>query len=196
MDKDLNKKVFKLLKDAQPKTTEKGGINIHGDKNIIASRDVNIVRKQVIKNEIKYDPEKHISSKDAKTISDLIKILVKAEESAGMSRSKAYAKWYGKLKNLFSVNSYKEIPKKDADYAINWLKQQIAIERPKLKIRNKDEWKKQLYKAIYAKCRKIGWCKADLYQYISNRLNKKIISLKQLKNHELEWLYEYMKSKK
>lgn len=196
MDKEINKKVFKLLKDAQPKATEQGGINIHGDKNIIAGGDINIVRKQVIKNEIKYDPKKHISSKDAKAISDLIKRLVKAEESAGMPRSQAYAKWYGRLKNLFNVNSYKEIPKESADYAINWLKQQIAIERPKLKIRNRDEWKKQLYRAIYAKCSEIGWCKADLYQYVSNKLKRKIVGLKQLKNHELEWLYEHMKSKK
>ncbi len=198
---DIKKDVVRLVKSAKPDKTDKNNTSVSisgdvGNGNVIVGGNINIGGKKIIKTQLQYDENKYISPKQAKEISDLIKKLVVQEEAVGKSRSKAYAIWWGRLKNHFKVTTYKEIPNNKFNYAVKWLKQQIAINREKLKMGDRKEWKKDLYKAIYAKCNEIGWSKADLYIYIESKFGKNITSLKQLNSYDLEHLYDIMKIKK
>lgn len=183
--------VIDLMKAARGRQKRKAsdkGISIRGDGNIVAGRDVSI-NKHVFER-VEYAPDdRHIPPETAKRIQDRVQKLAGMETAAGMTLSQAYAKWYGALKNHFDVPSYKLIPAHLGEDAVQWLIQQGAIMRPKLRRSANPLWRNEHYKAIWAKTRAMGMSKAEVYHIVHTRIGKRVSSLKQLGERDLGKLY-------
>ena len=94
---------------------------------------------------------------------------------------------------LYSSN--KLLPKDKFDDAIKWLDKQIAIFRPGLKKSDNEQWRKDMYKSIFAKARQFN---IDIYEFATEvlELKKPIDSLKELNDTKLQKLYDKIFSKK
>lgn len=168
---------------------------IEGKSNIVAGRDVNINRKEYKKNIIQYDPGgKHISNEEAKKILDLKNKYVQLQKEAGLT----ITPWrlFTKLYNYFGVSSYKEIPNGKAQEAFNLINKEIGSLRPKIRRRNPDLWKKQFYNSIWALARELNLTKDEVYEiaYLKLNLRKRIYSLKELTQQNLQKLDRILKS--
>lgn len=83
-----------------------------------------------------------------------MKDAVTAEALSGQLTEKSlFAKWYGKLRDRYDVNSYTLIPAEQGDQAIKWMQRQVAILRPKLRRPDNKTWRSQHYKAIWARAK-------------------------------------------
>lgn len=183
---DPKSKIVSIMKQAANKK-EKGSSVRAGRDSIIAGRDVNINRREIER--VDYVPDdRHISPEMAKKIKDRVASLVDIEVTAGSVVQRSYAKWYGALKNRFNVPSYKLIPHHLGQDALDWLAQQSAIARPKLRRADNQKWRNEHYKTIWTKSKIMGMSKADVYHIVHERIGKKINSLKRLGERDLKKL--------
>lgn len=153
------------------------------------------------KNEVIINPEIHITQEQAKRIYDTVNEIVEINEKAGKfktstDKGRFFAQTWISFKNRFNVTSYHLLPKEKFDEALSWLKKQIAYEhRPKLRKANNDEWRKDMYGAIYAKAQnELRMDKPALYAFASEKLKLKLPlnSLKELSDTRLKKLYQIM----
>lgn len=191
------KKNKKLLNSLQRKKESKPTIRqtIQGDKNIQIGGDFVINKREVIKNIIKPGIQ-HIIEEQAYKIKQLIDQLSEMDVKTG--RRDSHSKWYSKLYKRFKVTSYKTIPLEIYEEVVTWLHQQIAQERKKLRRANNTEWGKQHYTAIYARAKKLGLEKEQIYEIAQLKLclKKPITSLKELGERNLKRLYNIIMQKK
>lgn len=157
--------------------------NIIGHNNIQVNGDYIQTRKIVQKKEIVYDKDYHITDEQALNIRNLIHKI--AEETSD------YPGAYRILYNHFGITSYKTLPKEKYDEAISWLKKNIAINRNKLKKKNPEQWRKDMYKSIHAKANELG---IDIHEYANSvlKLKNPIVSLTELSDARLRKLYEHI----
>ena len=189
--------------DAQVMTDSPNGIQIKrtkksrktvkqtviGDGNIVAGGDLIHTKKVVQKNVLQPGPQ-HITEEQAYEVKKLIDELVQIDVDSG--RQDTHGHWYSKLYGRFKVTSYKTIPLEKFDAAISWLRQQKAINRPKLRRSANPIWRDQLYSAIYGRWRQLGFQKDEIYNFAFERLQLKesIDSLKDLGEQNLKKLYD------
>jgi len=147
-------------------------------KNIVQPTDIHITQEQVYK------------------IDELLKQIVEIHINAGKISTKdeirkAHRDWGAKLKRNFKITNRNLIPKEQYDDVIKWLQQQNAINRPKLRRTNNDEWRKKQYTAINARINQLGLPREKIYEIANSRLELKtpITSLKELGEQNLEKLY-------
>lgn len=193
MDDTKNKKgeiIDFLSAKAKKKDTQDidNSIKVKGNNNNIAGRDIYINKRDVTRTTFQPGDE-HITQRQAKAIKDLVANLVMKEEAGGMDRARAFKKWWSVLKNRYAVTTYLAIPAHLGDEAISWLQQQSAIKRPKIRRGDNDAWRKELYKAIWARARQIGISKGEVYALALNHLGKRVTSLKQLREQNLKALH-------
>lgn len=191
---------IKLMYDYRNKKSTTQSINqsIKGNNSIqIGINQGTIIKTEKItrRNEIKINPDIHISELQAKQIKDLIDKIVDINFLAGKKpKSKLYPETWNSLYSHFNITSYKAMPKELFDEVMNWLNKQIAyIHRPKLRKGNNDEWRKQLYGAIYAKSQnELKFTKEELYKFACEKLEikKQITSLTDLSDTRLKKLYQ------
>lgn len=191
---DIKKKKGEIIdflsvkaRSREPQPTD-NSIKIKGNNNNIAGRDLYINKTDVTRTTFQPSDE-HITQRQAKTIKDLVDNLVMKEEAGGMERARAFKKWWGVLKNRYAVTTYLAIPAHLGDEAISWLQQQSAIKRPKIRRGDNDAWRKELYKAIWARARQVGISKGEVYALALYRLGKRVTSLKQLGEQNLKALH-------
>ena len=199
MERNIKKAVKDIIDQGSTAPGHGTYINVEGSAKYVAGGDININKKNIIKNEIKPDPERHISEKQARKLYDLVHDAAQAEIAGGMPRGKAYAMWWGRLKKQFGVTSYKLIPRDLGDFAIKWLQMETARNRPKLRLGNKNhkkKWRNRQYCAIFARCKQISCSKGELYAICTQRYNRTINSLKKLRDHELDDLYKHIFGKR
>lgn len=194
-DDKIKGKVINLLEKAKEKGREikqpTVNINSTGNNNTLIAGDNNKIintQKHVEKTEFTPGAE-HITSAQAKAVQDAVKNLVSKEEAGGMTRSSAFAKWYGALKGRYNIPTYLAIPSHLGDEAIAWLKQQSAIKRTKIRRPNNQQWRNELYSAIWARARNLKLSKGDVYHIVNERLDKQVTSLKQLGEQNLKKLH-------
>ncbi len=170
----------------------KAAIEVKGDQNVVAGRDVHINRRETTRVKIE-PPPGSLSPAQARRLQNAIEKMVDIEAAGGVGdgdRAALFAKWHKMLKDRFSVPSYRVIPAAQADEAIAWLKQVAAMNRPKLRRTDNAAWRNEHYKAIWAHARELGMSKGDVYSIVAQRMNKQITSLKQLGEQSLLRLYE------
>lgn len=165
--------------------------NINGDNNTITNTVNHYHKTPKIENKITPD-ESHISGNQVNNIKALINEIVEKEVIGGMVKSKAFAKWHKQLQRYMNVSSHLLIKEEDYDKAISYLKQYNALKRSKTRRRDIDYWKKDLYKAIYAKSNELNISKQELYNIVNERYNKNITSLKELGEQNLDKLRRYL----
>ena len=156
---------------------------IVGNNNIQVNGDYIQTHKIVNKKEIIYDKDYHITDEQALNIRELIKKI--AEETSN------YAGAYNALYKHFRITSYKTLPKDKYDEAVAWLKKVIAINRNKLKKKDSNQWRKDLYRSIHTRANEIG---INIHDFANDKLKikKPITSLTELSDTRLKKLYEYL----
>jgi hypothetical protein len=203
---DIREMYLKSVENSEPrqhiiKQKSKGNNNLQ-----IAVNQGTVIKtdKIIKKNEVVTNPDIHISQENAKQILDTVGEIVEINEKAGKfktpsDKGKFFAQTWTSFKNRFNVTSYHLLPKENFDEALSWLKKQIAYEhRPKLRQNNNQQWKKDVYGAIYAKAQnELGLDKEGLYKFAFDKLKLKepITSLKDLSDVRLNKLYKMVYSK-
>lgn len=168
--------------------------NITGNNNIVGygNTTISINEKKVYKNVIQPGAPEKITSAQAKKLQDIVKELIEMEVASGYangSYKKASMKWWLILRNHYTVRSYLDIPRHLGDEAIAWLRQQRAMNRPKIRKTDKTTWRNQHYSSIYARTGELEISKGELYALVKDRLGLQITSLKQLSDQNLKKLY-------
>lgn len=158
-----------------------------------AGRDIHnhINEKKIVRPTVVRGPE-FISSAGARKIQGRVDTLVKIGVAAGGEQKKLYARWYKQLKDFFGVPSYLEIPAHQEQQAIDWLAQQKALQRPKIRRADNAMWRADLYPGIWARSKQLGMSRADVYHLASEKFGVKVVSLKQLGERNLKALYDYL----
>lgn len=155
-----------------------------------AGRDIHnhINEKKVVRPTVVRGPG-FISSAGARKIQQRIDALVEIGVAAGGEAKRLYARWYKQLKDYFDVPSYLEIPAHQEQHAIDWLTQQKALQRPKIRRAANDLWRGELYRGIWSRARQLGMSKADVYHLAFEKFGVRVISLKQLGERNLKALH-------
>jgi hypothetical protein len=146
--------------------------------------------------------EIHITQEQASVIKKLVDDIIDINDKAGKYRtteqkSKAYQSYWSSFKKKFNVTSYHLLPKEKYVLAETWLRKQVAMNRPKLRKTNNEEWKKEFYTSIYARIKSLSITKDELYNIAFQKLDLKepISSLKELTDINLKKLYQIIYSK-
>lgn len=162
---------------------------IRGDGNTQVAGDY-VENKKVFQKNVIQPDERHIDEASAFEIKRLIDFLAEIDVKAG--RGDSHSGWYSRLYRRYRVTSYKLIPAGLRNEAIQWLRQQVPQQRPKLRRSAPEEWRNQLYKSIWAKARKLAMAKQTVYDIALQRLSlkKPILSLTELGEQNLKKLYD------
>jgi hypothetical protein len=162
---------------------------IIGDKNVVAGGDMIHTEKIVQKNVTQPGPQ-HITEEQAYEIKRLIDELSQIDVDSG--RADSHRHWYSWMYRKFKVTSYKTVPSEKFESVMSWLRQQRAINRPKLRRPANDKWRDQLYGSIYGRWRQLGYEKTTIYNFAFERLelDAPISSLKELGEQNLKKLYD------
>ncbi len=168
-------------------------ISINGDRNTVI-KTTNIYNNTTTKNPTKFIPnyDIHISSEQAHEIQRLISEIVDKEVIGGMDKDKAYGKWGTQLRNYMKVNSYLAIKIEDYEKAIKYLSKQNALKRSKLRRKDNDSWRKDIYKSIYSRASQLAISSDEVKNIANKRYEKNISSLKELGERELDDLRKYI----
>jgi|SRR5665213_182687 len=162
---------------------------IIGDKNIVAGGDMIHTEKIVQKNVTQPGPQ-HITEEQAYEIKRLIDELSQIDVDSGRADSHRHS--YSWMYKKFKVTSYKTVPSEKFENVMSWLRQQRAINRPKLRRPANDKWRDQLYGSIYGRWRQLDYEKTTIYNFAFERLelDTPISSLKELGEQNLKKLYD------
>lgn len=163
--------------------------SVIGNGNIVAGRDVNINKREIKRVTLEPSPE-YITPAQKQTIKEKIAKLVEIGVIAGGEKDKFFAQWWNRLQKRFRVNSYHELHQSQYDEVIKWINQQKALNRPKLRRRDNQAWRNDLYSAIYAKARQLKQPKEWVYLVVQERLGKVVESLIELGEQDLKRLYD------
>lgn len=199
---------IKQMYETNAKSKKNSSISIaqesKGNNNVqIGINQGTIIKTEKItkRNEVVPNPETDITQEQAKQILEAVNKIVELNEKTGKFKTPkdkglCFSQTWTAFKNKFNVTSYHLLPKEKFEEAIDWLKKQIAYEhRPKLRKNNNQEWKKEMFKAIYAKAQNdYGMDKEGLYQFVQSKLNLKspISSLKDLSDVRLNKVYKLL----
>jgi|ERR1043166_1277956 hypothetical protein len=123
----------------------------------------------------------------------MIRQLAQTDEIVGKSPS--YGEWQQRLKNRYKVASYRKLTVEQGEEAIQWLNQELGRKIPSLRRSNNDEWRRRIYKGIWAAARELGLEKPQVYQFALEqlKLKKPISSLKELGEQNLESLRDKLR---
>ena len=189
-----------ILNEKQITPPKPDQVNVVGNNNLVAGGDMNVQggvhinTKKITRTKFQPGPE-HITEQQGKKIYDTISNLANKEAAGGrVTIGEAKAKWFGMLYGRYQVSTYRAIERRFADEAISWLKQQAAINRPKIRRNNNQMWRNELYGAIYAKARELNMSKAEVYLIVHDRMEKRVSSLTQLNEQSLKKLYNIIMS--
>jgi len=162
----------------------------HAQDSIVAQTaegDIHINQKKVLRPQITHEPG-DISEETAHTIQDLIRQLSETDNQAG--KEPAYGGYQQHLKNRYKVASYRKLTVAQGEDAIDWLRQELGRKLPSLRRANNPEWRKRVYKGIWAAARELGWGSDQVHAFANAELELKnpIASLTDLGEQKLELL--------
>lgn len=195
MKNDLlyNKKSKKEAKSVTQNNTFNSSVN----NSVIGNVENVYLNQKKVNKPIIQATDIHITQEQVFNIKTLIEQIVEIHVNAGKIStqdeiSKAYRDWGAKLKRKFKVANRNLILKEQYDDVIKWLRQQAAMNKPKLRRTNNPEWRKKQYSAIWAKARQLNLDKETVYEIAAERLSLKtpINSLKDLGEQNLDKLYK------
>lgn len=161
--------------------------SIKGNNNVqVVGGDYITTQKVVKKTEVIYDPDLYITDAQASEIQIKIR---KIGESLSNTTKESFRASYAAFYKRFKITSYKLLPKEDFEEAIKWLDKQIAMNRPKLRKTDNDQYRKDTYRSLNARAKQLG---IDIHEFANRELELKnpITSLKELSDTRLNKLYK------
>lgn len=182
----------KLLPPAEPAIRQDVRVKGRGHRVQVAARDIINTEKHVQKNAITPD-ERHLSGEQKERLQPLINEL--AARLAGEDGKPNYKKVHAMLQRQFDVTSYLLIERADFEKAAAFLKEQRAINRPRLRSRNPVAYQNDFFRGIWSRAGELGWEKSQVYEFARGTLSlkKSISSLKELGPIQLKTLSEAMR---
>ncbi|MBE7415123.1 MAG: hypothetical protein HS130_07815 [Deltaproteobacteria bacterium] len=197
---DKKQKIIDLFKEAQKRGKPLGKSKtplisqiIEGNGNIQAGRDVNINRRVIKRVLLKPSPEL-LTPAQKQTIKEKISELVNIGAIAGKDKADLFPLWWSRLQKKFRVNSYLELHQAQYPLVLKWLSQQKAINRPKLRRRDNEAWRKELYLGIWGKTKELKQPKEWVYFIVQERIGKTVSSLTELGERDIQKLYRILMS--
>ncbi|MBE7502224.1 MAG: hypothetical protein HS113_18375 [Verrucomicrobiales bacterium] len=168
----------------------------HADDGFIAQTgrgDININQKKIIRPQIIHEPG-DVSEEAVHAIQELIRQLAETDEQAGKTAS--YGEYHQRLKRRYKVASYRKLTVAQGEDAIGWLREELGRKLPSLRRSNHDEWRKRVYRAIWACAREMGWEEGRVHGFANAELGLKqpISSLKELGEQKLELLRDKLRN--
>jgi len=185
---------YRYTEPEPPREPKTPGIsqNIKGDGNLTAGGDIKIgVTEKVVR---PFAPdERHITTAQALKIKKMVEDL--AHRTPNYEGKGTYNDWWSFLYRTYEINTYRELPREKYADAVSLLKQQKAINRPKLRRRNPPLWKNDQYTVVWTAARALGWDKPKVYAFAFERLPlaKPITSLTKLGPIQLGRLADMMR---
>lgn len=178
-----------LLPPRPDSTGQKVEVNGRGNRVQIAGRDLVHTEKIVRRNTITPD-ERHLTVVQRDRLREVIGEL--AERLAGANGRGGVSAVHAMLQRHFQVPSYLLIPHERYDEALSFLRQQRAIHRSRLRDRDPVAYVNDLYRAIFAGARELGWDGEQVYRFATEKLALKrpLASLKELGPLQLKRLAE------
>jgi hypothetical protein len=166
-------------------------VRVTGDGNTVqvAGRDLIHTSKLIRRNAITPD-ERHLTIEQREHIRQLVGELAKRLD--GNSGVANFGAVYRMLQRRFQVASYLLIPSGKYEDAISFLRQQRAIHRSHSRARNPIAYQNDLYRAIFAGARELGWSGEHVYRFATEKLNLQtsVTSLNELGVIQLKTLAE------
>jgi hypothetical protein len=155
----------------------------------VAGRDLIQTERLVRRNAITPD-ERHLSVDQRKRIREVAGEL--ADRLADDEGEANFAAVHRMLQRRFQVASYLLIPRSRYDEALSFLRQHRAINRSRLRHRNPLAYQYDIYRAIFAGARELGWGGEEVYRFAAEKLALKtaVASLKTLGPVQLKTLAE------
>jgi hypothetical protein len=173
------------------KRRKKSGFNqtAVGTNNLLVGRDYNHYEQPPQENIIIQPGPECISSEQKKIIRDWIVKL--ADGSVGTSRAQSFSHWWSFFQNTFKVPKYELLKSIDFNSAIDWCRNQAAMQVRSLKKTAPDVWRNSRMASIHSARERKGIEKQIYYSDIARRLKmkKSFTSLKDLTNRDLERVY-------
>jgi hypothetical protein len=161
-----------------------------GNQVQVAGRDLIRIERILRRNEITPD-ERHLTAEQRERLREVIAEV--AERLAPRNGGPNFAAVHRLLQRQFQVASYLLIPCAQYDEALTFLRQQRAMHRSRLRQRDPVAYQNDLYRAIFAGARELGWSGSEVYRFASEKLgHPPIASLKQLGLAELKKLADLM----
>lgn len=171
-------------------------VHVTGHRNVvqIAGRDLIHTGKIIHRNTITPD-ESHFTAEQRERIRHLIGDL--ADRLAGDDGKANFSAVHRMLQRRFQVASYLLIPRSRYEEALGFLRQHRAINRARLRRRNPVAYQNDLYRAIFAGARELGWTGEQVYRYAMEKLELSgaVGSLKALGPVQLKTLAELVQRK-
>lgn len=156
-------------------------VRVMGDGNRVqvVGRDLIHTAKFVHRNMITPD-ERHLSVEQRDRLRQVAGEL--AVRLSGDDGEANFAAVHRMLQRRFQVASYLLIPRSRYDEALSFLRQHRAINRSRLRHRNPVAYANDLYRAIFAGARELGWDGERVYRFATEKLTLKrpLASLKEL----------------
>jgi hypothetical protein len=166
-------------------------VRVTGQRNIVqvAGRDLIQTEKLVRRNTITPD-ERHLTVEQRERIREVAGEL--ADRLAGDDGNANFAAVHRMLQRRFHVASYLLIPRIRYDEALSFLRQHRAINRSRLRCRNSVAYQNDLYRAVFAGARELGWTGEQVYRFATEKLVTRapVASLKALGAVQLKTLAE------
>lgn len=164
----------------------------HGNRVLVAGRDVITAERFVQRSAITPD-DRHITADERRQICSLIAEL--AVRLAADDGRPNFAAGHRMLQQRFEIASYVLLPREKFQEALDFLKQQRAIHRSRLRRRNPLAYQSDLFRVIFAMAGELGWNRQEIYEFGAQklRLKKPINSLKALGPNQLKTLAGFMR---
>ncbi len=153
----------------------------------VAGRDLIRTEKIIRRNTITPD-ERHLTIAQRDRLREVAGEL--AVRLAGANGRGGIAAVHAMLQRHFQVPSYLLIPRERYNDALSFLSQQRAIHRSRLRDHDPVAYANDLYRAIFAGARELGWSGERVYQFAAEKLSLKspLASLKELGPVQLKTL--------
>lgn len=161
----------------------------HGNRVQVAGHDLITTERIVRRNTITPD-DRHLTVEQRDRVRGLLSEL--AARLGGRNERGGIAAAHAMLQRRFQVTSYLLIPRQRYEEVLNFLRQQRAIHRSRLRHRDPVAYANDLYRAIFAGARELGWSGDHVYRFATEKLGLKaaVTSLKALGPIQLKRLAE------
>lgn len=179
------------LAEVLPRLTSPASQNVEvsgrGNRVEVAGRDLIRTEKIVRRNTITLDA-RHLTVEQRDRLRRVINELAERLAIPGVRGGVAAA--HAMLQRRFEVPSYLMIPRDRFEDALSFLRQQRAAHRSRLRQRDPVGFANDLYRAIFAGARELGWSGESVYRFAADKLSLKrpLASLKDLGPLQLQSL--------
>ena len=164
-------------------------VTIGGDaENVqVVAGDFISTPRHVVRNVVRPD-ESHLDAEQVGQIRALIADV--ADRMADGAGTPNFAAVHRQLQRRFGVSSYLLIPRAHFLEAVDFLKRQRALHRRSLRRRDPAAYDQDLFRAVSARARELGWDRDRLCHFATEhlRLRRALVSLRELGSNQLRQL--------